>query len=228
MTRVKKRILFGLLVVLIVAGGWFYYLYFRSTDAALRNAEAFLFRRMTATEVGQPGNFRHFFITNRNQEPGDAPLEERFGSAREDTLKFGSFDTSIEPSLGLGMIVNPTEWFQTEEIRLNNIEELEKDAFVESLRQFIHQTPNRSLLIVIHGFREKFQSALRKTAFVASILDINVPILLFDWPGDQGSSLRGYRQARSVAEASGADLARTLEIIIREVEPDRAGSGRDR
>ncbi len=221
MTRVKKRILFGLLVVLIVAGGWFYYLYFRSTDAALRHAEAFLFRRMTATEVGQPGNFRHFFVTNRNQEPGDAPLEERFGSAREDILKFGSFDTSIEPSLGLGMIVNPTEWFQTEEIRLNNIEELEKDAFVESLRQFIHQTPNRSLLIVIHGFRERFQSALRKTAFVASILDIDVPVLLFDWPGDQGSSLRGYRQARTVAEASGTDLARTLEIIIREVQPDR-------
>jgi esterase/lipase superfamily enzyme len=85
----------------------------------------------------------------------------------------------------------------------------------------VDKSPGRSLLIVIHGFRERFPSALRKTAFVASVLDINTPVLLFDWPGDQGSSLRGYRSARSVAEASGADLARTIRIILDEVKPDR-------
>jgi esterase/lipase superfamily enzyme len=46
-------------------------------------------------------------------------------------------------------------------------------------------------------------------------------VLLFDWPGDQGESLSGYRRAREVAEASGADLARLLELIVREVRPDR-------
>jgi esterase/lipase superfamily enzyme len=79
------------------------------------------------------------------------------------------------------------------------------------------------LLVVIHGFRERFPSALRKTAFVASVLDINTPVMVFDWPGNQGSSLRGYRAARAVAEASGSDLARSLELVIREVNPDRLG-----
>lgn len=221
MTRVKKRILIGLLGVLIVASGWFYYLYFMSTDAAIRHAETFLFRRMAETNIGQPGDFRHFFVTNRNQEPGDSSLEERFGTKRTDTLKFGAFDTSIEPSMGLGMLINPTSWFQNEEIRLDDVQQFEKDAFVERLRHYVDRSPARTLLIIIHGFRERFPSALRKTAFVASVLDIDTTVLVFDWPGDQGSSLRGYRQAREVAQASGADFARTLEIIIREVQPDR-------
>ena len=70
-------------------------------------------------------------------------------------------------------------------------------------------------------FREAYPSALRKTAFLAHVLDINTPVLVFDWPGDQGSSLRGYRRARSVAQESGAELARTLELIIEEVRPER-------
>lgn len=51
--------------------------------------------------------------------------------------------------------------------------------------------------------------------------DMDRPVLLFDWPGDQGSSLRGYRRARQVAQASGAELAAALEMIIEEVQPDR-------
>jgi len=46
-------------------------------------------------------------------------------------------------------------------------------------------------------------------------------VLLFDWPGNQGGSLGGYRRAREVAEASGADLARTLELIVQKVRPGR-------
>jgi esterase/lipase superfamily enzyme len=44
---------------------------------------------------------------------------------------------------------------------------------------------------------------------------------VFDWPGDQGSSLSGYRRARAVAKASGAELAKTLELVIREIRPER-------
>jgi esterase/lipase superfamily enzyme len=175
---------------------------------------------MTVTQLGELGEYRHFFVTNRVLESGDEPREERFGTDKEGSLWFGSFDVTIEPSLGLGMIINPTEWFQNEEIRLSDIRKLEEGMFVERLRRYVDESPRRSLLIVVHGFREGFPSALRKTAFIASVLDINTPVLLFDWPGDQGSSMRGYRRARTVAEASGADLARTIGIIVREIRPD--------
>ena len=221
MSTTKKRLLIGVLAALVISGAWFYYFYFKSTSAAIRHAEDFLFRRMTVSQLSEQGHYRFFFVTNRLLESGDAPLEERFGTDRAETLEFGSFDASIEPSLGLGMMINPTAWFQNEEINLSEIQNFEKEQFVQNLLSFVEKSPGRSLLVVIHGFREGFDSAMRKTTFVASVLDINTPVLLFDWPGNQGSSLSGYRRARSVAEESGADLARAIEIIVREIEPDR-------
>ena len=220
MTRIRKRILLSSLVFVLVASGWFYWFYFMSPSAAVRHAEEFLFRRMTVSQLDGDGEYRHFFITNRHLEPGDGPIEGRFTSDRGETLSFGSFDTKIRPSLGLGMIINPTEWFQNEEIQLNHIRKHDRETAIAQLRQVVDQSPGRSLLIVIHGFRERFPSALRKTSFVASVLDIDTPVLVFDWPGDQGSSPRGYRAARTVAQESGANLARALEVIIRAVQPD--------
>ena len=119
------------------------------------------------------------------------------------------------------MLVNPTEWLQNEEIRLNNVNTLAQADFVEQLQAQVANSPHRALLIVLHGFREGYESALRKTAFLGHVLDINAPLLLFDWPGDQGSGLRPYRRARDVAKASGAELARTLQLVVRDVQPEQ-------
>ena len=220
----KRRVLWGLaLLVLIVAGAgfWFYNFYFASTEAAIRHAEAFIFRRMTVAQLAEQGVYRFFYTTNRRAGAEDAPIVERFGTEREDSLKFGVFDAAIRPSLGLGMFINPTEWFQNEEIQLQNVESVGQADFVAQLRKQVDSSPDRGLLVVVHGFREAYKSALGKTAFVGHVLDINAPVMLFDWPGNQGSSLSGYRRARQVAEASGAELAATLRMIIEEVQPER-------
>ena len=224
MTRRGRRLLIGVVLVALVllgAGGWFYHAFYGSTYAAMRYAERFNFRRLPVARTGAPGTYRFFYATNRRMEPGDASVEERFGNKREEVLRFGFFDTAIKPTLGLGMIINRTKWFQNEVIRLRAIEELDRPAFVEQVRRRVQDSPYRSLLVVVHGFREAFPSALRKTAFLGHVLDINSPVLVFDWPGNQGSSLTGYRRARRVAEASGAELAQTLELIIREIQPAR-------
>ena len=213
------------LLLLVIAGMWFYQVMYGSTAEALKRAENFLFTRQAVSQLSEHGSTRYFFVTNRNKTNDDASndkaLENRFGSEREAELKFGIYDTVIEPSVGLGMFINPSEWFQTEEIRVRHMEALPQQTFVEQLRTKVDASPRRSLLIVIHGFRERFPSALRKTSFVGHILDINTPVMVFDWPGNQGSSLRGYRSARSIAGESGAELAKTLELIVRDVQPDK-------
>jgi esterase/lipase superfamily enzyme len=224
MTRSKRRIRFTVaLTILIVVGlgGWFYYIYFVSKDAITQRAENFLFRRMKVLQLSDQGTYRFFYITNRRHDPDDTSLDERFGTEREGILKFGSFDTRIKPALGLGMIIDATGWFQNEEIQLEAVQKLDHTSFVEQLRTLVQDSPHQALLVIIHGFREAFPSALRKTAFLGHILDINAPVLLFDWPGNQGSLLRGYRRAQKVAEASGADLARSLKLIINEIQPER-------
>ncbi|MFY9944324.1 MAG: alpha/beta fold hydrolase [Desulfobacterales bacterium] len=224
MTRFKRRLLIGFGVCLLALAGlgvWFYNVYFSSTITALQRAEAFLFRRMQVAQLSQQGEYRFFFVTNRRPQGTEGPLEDRFGTEREETLKFGFFDVKIEPSLGLGMILNPTEWFQNEEIRLQTVQALDRAAFVAQVQKLVQESPLRALLVVVHGFREAFPSALRKTTFLGHVLDINTPVLLFDWPGNQGSTPGGYRRAQRVAKASGAELARTLELIIRDIRPDK-------
>ncbi len=211
--------LFALLALLVAGLGA--YAYFVGTRTLLQHAEAFAFRRMIVTQQAEQGLFQFFYVSNRQQGVPDGEIEQRFTSERETSLKFGYFNTRIEPSLGLGMIIDPDKWFLNEEIQLVDVRTQEKEAFLTKLRQQVQGSSYQSLLIVVHGFREGYPSALRKTAFLAHVLDINTPVLVFDWPGDQGSSLRGYRRARQVAEESGAELARTLELIIKEVQPER-------
>jgi esterase/lipase superfamily enzyme len=224
MTRLKRRLWLGsafVVLVLLGLGGWVYYTIYMTSDFALRHAESFLFRRMTVAQLAEQGTYRYFFVTNRVPERDEGPIEERYGRERDDDLKFGFFDTKIEPSLGLGMLLNPTEWFQNEEITLQDIQELNETAFVAKLRDQVEKSSHRSLLVLLHGYKEAFPSALRKTAFFGHVIDINSPILLFDWPGNQGATLPGYRRARRVAEASGPDLAHALELIIRQVRPEK-------
>jgi esterase/lipase superfamily enzyme len=208
-------------LLLVLAGVWSYRAYFSSTSAALRHAEAFLFRRMSVAQLAEQGEYRFFYTTNRAPGSDDSELAQRFTSQRHNQLSFGSFDATIRPSLGLGMLVNPTEWLQNEEIRLNSVNTIAQADFVEQLQTQVANSPHRALLIVLHGFREGYESALRKTAFLGHVLDINAPLLLFDWPGDQGSGLRPYRRARQVAKASGAELASTLQLVVRDVQPEQ-------
>lgn len=219
----RKRLVIGLIAILALLAGWFYWFYFKSPEAAIRHAESFLFRRMTVSQVDDEGTYRHFFITNRTLDSGDKPVEDRFSRERSDELSFGTFDTRLQPSLGLGMLLDATDWFQNEEIRILDIRRLEPAGMLQELNEVVDRSPGRSMLIVIHGFRERFPSALRKTAFVASVLDIDTPVLVFDWPANQGSSLRGYRAARDMAETSGPDLARVIEVIVNDVQPDKLG-----
>ena len=220
MSRFKRRILIVVALVALILIGLVFFFY-RPTRLALERAEAFQFRRMLVTRLGAENVYRFFFVTNRNLESGDGPLEERFGNQRQEGLTFGLFDTRLEPALGIGMIINPTDWFQSEEIQLKRVESLNRVDFIAEVQKQVQASPMRSLLINVNGFRERFPSALRKTAFLSHVLDIDTPVLVFDWPGDQGSTPPGYWRARRIAAASGAELAQTLELIIRQVRPDR-------
>ena len=116
-----SRWLIAVLLIIVVAGTWLARTYFSSTNTALRHAEAFLFRRMTVAELADQGTFRFFFATNRTIQDITRSVENQFGNERQPQLSYGIFDTTIEPHLGLGMIINPTDWFQNEEIQVSQM-----------------------------------------------------------------------------------------------------------
>ena len=221
MTRLRKRTLWTILLVLLAIVVPALYAYFIGTRTLLEHAENFSFRRMVAAKLPEQGGFRFFYTTNRVHDDMSGVIDKRFGSEREASLKFGFFDTRVEPTLGLGMIIDSSAWFLNEEINILDVQALQQKNFVAQLREQVEASAGHSLLVVVHGFREAYPSALRKTAFLAHVLDIDTPVVVFDWPGNQGASLRGYRRARSVATASGAELASILELIIEQVAPKR-------
>jgi len=205
-----------LFLLLLAMSGWFY----RSTREALERAESMAFRRMTVAQQ-EKGLYRFFYISNRQLPDGEESLEERFTNQRADTLSFGSFDTAIDPALGLGMIIDPTDWFQNQALQITGVNPLEREALVEEVRAQVRESPHRALLIVVHGYRNSFPTSMRMTALVAHVLDVNAPVMMVDWPGDQGSGLRGYRRAQEAARGSGADLAASLDLAVREIRPER-------
>ena len=220
MTRFKRRILIGTaLVVLILVGLVFFF--YRPTRLALERAEAFQFRRMLVTKLDDQDAYRFFYVTNRSLREADGPFEERFGNQRQEALKFGLFDTAIEPTLGLGMLINPTDWFQNEEIQLRQVQPLDQIDFVAQLRRQVHASPLRSLLVNVNGFRERFPSALRKTAFLSHVLDIDRRCWFSTGRAIRDRHRAGTGARKGLPRASGAELAGTLELIIRQIQPDR-------
>jgi esterase/lipase superfamily enzyme len=227
MTRKALRIgiVVGLLVALLLGAAG--YVYFIGTRTVLEHAEALSLSRMQAARLADGNTLRLFFASNRVSDPV-AGLESevkapdaRFSSRRQPELTLGSFDIAVEPTLGLGMLINASDWLINEEIQLHDVQSLSRPAFVGELREQVLASSYGSLLVVVHGYRETFPSALRKTAFLSHVLDIDTPVLLFDWPGDQGASLSGYRNARRVAAASGAELAAALGLMMEQVGPER-------
>ena len=221
MRRRTKRALWSLGIALLVLGGLGAYGYFLSTTRALERAESFEFRRMQVARVSDDGAYRFFFVTNRVPEGGEGPIEGRLARTRGGQLRFGLFETEIAPTLGLGMWLNASGWLLEEEIRILRVRELEQADFVDQVRAMVDASPQRALLMLVHGYRTDFDFALRGTAFLAHILDINAPVLVFDWPADQGDSLRGYRRAREVATGSASELADTLRLVSQEIRPGR-------
>lgn len=222
MKRTTKRLLWALFLLLLLAGAAAYYFY-TTTTAALERAENADIRHMQVARVGDQGAIRFFFATNRQPVPGteEQPLVERFGRERADVWRLGYFDTLIEPSLGLGRWLDASRWFLEEEIKVKDVRSLEPGEFADQLRPLVAASPHRGLLLLVHGLRTDIDFALRGTAFLAHVIDIDAPVMVFDWPGNQGSTLSAYRRAQAVATASGADLAAVLRFITAEIRPER-------
>lgn len=154
-------------------------------------------------------HFRFFYATNRaNNEDTFNGQGNKLGSG----MLFGTYDVRISPYLP----IKPLVWSETKNVEWLGRQALSPDQFRTELRQSVQASPLKSILIIVWGFRDYFQSAALKTAYTAYVLDINTPVLLFDWPGNQGEGPFGYTAAQRVSAQSAPDLGRTLASVIRE------------
>lgn len=165
--------------------------------------------RLPSIQEGDKRRFQFFYATNR--ENSEETFNER-GNQLGNSLLVGTFDALITP----GLFIKPYVWLDSSSMKIADHKALAEEAFRSQLRTAVQNSPHKSLLVVVWGYRDWFRSAAIKTAYTAYVLDINTPVLMFDWPGNQGDSPIGYRAAQRIATLSAPDLGRILSEVIRE------------
>jgi esterase/lipase superfamily enzyme len=165
--------------------------------------------RLPWTPEGNQRRFQFFYSTNRVNS------EETFnaqGNLLGDDILTGTFDVLISPYLS----IKPFVWFDKASMTWAGRKELSQEKFRSQFQEAVQASPQKSVLVVVWGFRDWFQSAALKTAYTAYALDINTPVLLFDWPGNQGEGFRGYIASKQMATQSAPDLGRVLANVIKD------------
>jgi esterase/lipase superfamily enzyme len=171
--------------------------------------------RLPSTSEGDWRRFQFFYATNRAADE-DATFQGQ-GNKLGSDISAGTFDVRISPY----MPITPRVWFDTRYMEWADRLALTQDDCRARLGAAVQASPHKALLVIVWGFRDWFQSAALKTAYTAYVLDINTPVLLFDWPGNQGEGRSGYLASRQVAGQSAPDLGRVLARVLRETGAEK-------
>lgn len=229
MKRIARRLLLVITGLAVLAGvaGLTAYLTWNFTGLGPTPARAAFARRLPHTDDADADFRRYpfFFATNRALRPAkpdakpdtkpDADFDAAFlddGKRLGDRVTLGTFDARIAKKLP----VAPWAWESEKNIRLADHARQEDEQWFTALRAAVERSPERSVLIVAWGWKDRFTSAALKTAYTAYLLDIDTPVVLFDWPGNQGDDRAGYLASQQVAERAGPDLGRLIARVARE------------
>lgn len=177
-----------------------------------------LYKRVPYAVEGRYRVVNFFYATDRIIERRtDAPPS--FKPELDNKLSYGQIDIKIDPAVKIGAMP-PTTFKNRGLIGIENIRESEESEFIKNLSEAVKSSPHKSLLVMIFGYKDGFEFTAMKTAYSMYSLDVNTPVLLFDWPGDQPVSISGYLKAQSYAKLSGPQLGGLLTKIIRDVKPE--------
>ena len=176
-----------------------------------------LYKRMPYTVHGNYRVINLFYATDRRPVTL-ADGSASFGSGLAEKASYRTLSVKIDPGLTIGRML-PESLKKGDVIGLQEAAPLDEDAFMKQLSEAVKASPHNSLLVVVFGYKDGYEATAIKAAYFAYLLDVNTPVLLFDWPGDQGVSIDGYKKAQSMARASGEPLGELLGRISREVRP---------
>ena len=155
-----------------------------------------LYKRIQYTIDGRYRVINIFYATSRkNDERKSSSVYFTNDIAKEITT--GTLSIKIDPRLKIGKML-PKRLKRRGIVGIQDIDKIYEDDLLKQLSEAVKASPHKSLLIVVFGYKDDFEATAIKAAYFAYLLDINTPILLFDWPGDQGVSPGGYAKAQQL------------------------------
>ncbi|MFH1189918.1 MAG: alpha/beta hydrolase [Candidatus Omnitrophota bacterium] len=160
-----------------------------------------------------------FYATDRDILDA-ASLSPAFGKNIAKSMTYGELNVKIDPRVGIGTML-PNKLKRHGVIGVQDVTKLDDEAFIRKLTDAVAASPHKSLMIVVFGYKDNFEATAIKASYFTYLLDINTPVLLFDWPGDQSVSIGGYLKAREYAGASGAYLGKLIDDVVTKVGPEK-------
>ncbi len=187
----------------------------RTTDAYMKD----LYRRIPYTVAENYRVLDVYYATTRSR--GEAEKTDvLFTSRFSEETSLGKMNIKVDPAVKIGKML-PRKLKGRGILGVKNVNMLDREDFMKDLADAVESSPKKSLLVMVFGYMDDFEESAIKAAWFAYMLDVNTPVLLFDWPGDQAVSIGGYKKANHYAEASGPALGELLVRIEREIKPDK-------
>lgn len=178
-----------------------------------------LYKRVPYMVEGRYRIMDIFYATSREMKDTEDDSVD-FNRDMGKGLTYGDLTVKIDPGIKIGKML-PGRLKRKGLVGVQDVKTMKENVFIKKVSDAVNASPHRSLLVMIFGYNDDFEATAIKAAYFSYLLDVNTPVLLFDWPGDQPMDIWGYKQARSYAEASGPYLGGLLAKIIREVRPEK-------
>ena len=178
-----------------------------------------LYKRINYKTEGRYRVVNIFYATSRTVDYTNSFSPDFKPELAKETT-YGTLDIGINPILRIGTML-PATLKNRGLLELKKTQRLDVDIFIKQLSEAVKISPHKSVLVLIFGYKDGFEATAMKAAYFAYLLDVDTPVLLFDWPGDQSVDIAGYMKARSLASASGPYLADVLAKVVREVKPEK-------
>lgn len=178
-----------------------------------------LYRRIPYHRDGDYRVMNIYYATTREAEKRSDP-SIYFTNKLADSMTFGRMDVRIDSRIRIGKML-PNRLRRRGIVGIQNVEKKDKETLIKELTEAVQASPHKSLLVLVFGYQDNFESTAIKAGYFSYLLDVNTPVLLFDWPGDQIFTPAGYKKAFSMANGSGPGLGELLTMVIREVKPEK-------
>jgi esterase/lipase superfamily enzyme len=156
-----------------------------------------------------------YFATDRASTTPTAFVTHR---TPDNVVRYGRFDVSVPVNHKEGQIERPRWWFQGEKLADHFViirrQAFLADAFFTDLKSAIGRTTARDVLVFIHGFNNKFEEAIFKTAQVSYDIQFDGASILYSWPAGKGAEVLGYNGDRADADWTADHLAAFLANLL--------------
>ena len=160
------------------------------------------------------------YATNRLQK-NDSNGQIGYANEYGDTLAYGSGQIRIsrKSHSNLKTKVIQTIWQGAPgpegKVELSSLTPAEEAPFFDDLNSLLDRSPQKDVLLFVHGFNVNFSSSITRAAQIANELPFNGAIISYSWPSQGG--VEKYLLDGQVADASVEPMARFLESLVNSV-----------